>query len=165
MSVLIRKFKRALRDCLFKYYIKEWNSQLIVHADKKLSCYSTFKQNFGQENYLRLLKNFEQRRSLTRFRISAHRLNIERGRYQGIPRQERYCSRCNVKSVDDEKHFLFSCHHNKALRDTLYNLANDSCKNFQYMDNDQKLNWLMMNENIQYYCLVKLSEMILKSVV
>lgn len=94
----LQKFKRALRDCLFKYYIKECNSQFTVHADKKLSCYRTFKQNFGQENYLRLLKNFEQRRSLTCFHISAHRLNIERGRYQGIPQQERYCNRCNVKS-------------------------------------------------------------------
>ena len=92
LSVTKQKFKRALRDYLFKYFIKEWNSKFTIHADKKLSCYSTFKQNFGQENYLRLLKNFEQRRSLTRFRISAHRLNIERGRYQGIPRQERYCN-------------------------------------------------------------------------
>lgn len=87
-------------------------------------------------------------------------MHIERGCYQGILRQ-RCCIRCNVKSVDDEKHFLFSCHHNKALRDTLYNLANDSCKNFQYMDNDQKLIWLMTNEDIQL--LVQLSEMILKS--
>ena len=64
------------------------NSQLAIHSDKKLSCYITFKQNFGQEKYLRLLKKFEQRRSFTRFRISAQRLNIERRRYVGIPRQE-----------------------------------------------------------------------------
>lgn len=27
-SVTIQKFKKALRDCPFKYYIKEWNLQL-----------------------------------------------------------------------------------------------------------------------------------------
>lgn len=57
--------------------------------------------------------------------------------------------------------FLFSCDHNNDLRDILYNLANDSCKHFQYMDNDQKLYWLMTtNEDLQL--LVQLSEMILK---
>ena len=56
--------------------MQEWDSQLATHSDKKLSCCTTFKQNFGQEKCLRLLKNFEQR-CFTRFRISAHRLKGE----------------------------------------------------------------------------------------
>lgn len=40
-------------------------------------------------------------------------------------------------------------------------LANDSRKNCQYMDNNQKLNWLMTNEDKQL--LVQLFEMILKT--
>ena len=100
------------------------NSQLATHSDKKLSCYTTFKQNFGQEKYLRLLKKFEQRRSFTRFRISAQRLNIERRRYVGIPRQERYCTRCNYNTVDGEKRF----HYAMEERDTLFELISKSCK-------------------------------------
>jgi hypothetical protein len=41
--------------------------------------------NFGYENYLSIIKNFEQRRRLSKLRISAHKLQIEIGRYQGTP--------------------------------------------------------------------------------
>jgi hypothetical protein len=46
-----------------------------------LSTYLTVKNNFGFEKYLDKIKNFEQRRTLTRFRISAHKLAIETGRH------------------------------------------------------------------------------------
>jgi hypothetical protein len=38
-------------------------------------------------NYLSIIKNFEQRRRLSKLRISAHKLQIEIGRYQGILRE------------------------------------------------------------------------------
>ena len=46
--------------------------------------YTGLNCNFGFEKYLDKIKNFEQRRTLTRFRISAHKLAIETGRYKGI---------------------------------------------------------------------------------
>jgi hypothetical protein len=39
--------------------------------------------NFGYENYLSIIKNFEQRRRLSKLRISAHKLQIEIGRVPG----------------------------------------------------------------------------------
>jgi hypothetical protein len=50
----------------------------------KLRTYLKIKTNFGYENYLSIIKNFEQRRRLSKLRISAHKLQIEIGRYQGI---------------------------------------------------------------------------------
>ena len=117
--------------------------------DKKLSCYITFKQNFGQDRYFSLLKKIVQKR-FTRFRISTHRLNIEKGRYVGIPRQEKYCTSCNDNSVDDEKHFLFYCNHVMDERDTLFELKKETCKKFNNLDNNNKLTWLMTNENVHY---------------
>ena len=155
------QFKKALKDCLFKYYIKEWHLHLKSHSDKKLCCFSTFKQNFGFEKYLRLIQNFEQRRSLIRFRISAHRLNIERGRYLGIPRHERICLRCDSNSVDDEKHFLLSCSHLSEERAILFQMIDKLCKNFVKMDDVQKLIWLMTNEDEKI--LIQVSKMILSS--
>ena len=44
---------------------------------------------------------------LTKFRISNHRLQMELGRYRGLPVKERVCPNCHV--IEDEVHFLLSC--------------------------------------------------------
>jgi hypothetical protein len=49
------------------------------------------------------------RGEILRIRISSHRLQIERGRYQSTLRQERYCLRCTSGKIDDEKKILISC--------------------------------------------------------
>ena len=47
--------------------------------DGKLRTYFSFKEHFEFEQYLNIIKSFDKRRSLTKFRISAHRLKTERG--------------------------------------------------------------------------------------
>jgi hypothetical protein len=47
---------------------------------------------------------------LTKYRISDHRLPIERGRYSNKKREERTCNLCKSGAISDELHFLFSCH-------------------------------------------------------
>lgn len=103
-SVKPYKLKITLKNCLLKHYIKEWHFQLGV---KLIRSYCTFKQNFCFENYLRSIKNFEDR-NFIRFRISAHRLQIERGRYQNIPKNERFCLRCNNNLFDDMRNIFYS---------------------------------------------------------
>ena len=48
-------------------------------------------------------------RTLSKFRLSAHSLNIETGRYNNIQRQNRICTKCNRMEVEDEFHFVFVC--------------------------------------------------------
>jgi hypothetical protein len=67
------------------------------YSEGKLRTYTTFKVHFGCANYLSVIGNFEHRRCLTKLRISAHRLHIETGRYQGIPPHQRLLT---------SKHFL-----------------------------------------------------------
>ena len=67
--------------------------------------------------YLNFSISKNLRSFLTRLRISAHKLQIEVGRYCNsiIPRDERFCINCkNV--VEDEHHFLFVCPLYKQLR-------------------------------------------------
>ncbi len=45
----------------------------------------------------------------TKFRISNHKLLIEYGRYQKIPREEGICKHCDSGSVENEFHFAFEC--------------------------------------------------------
>ena len=113
-SVRSYKLKDTIKTILSEYYLKCWHSDCNLHSSKKLRCYCSFKTNFGFERYLSHVKKFEHRKNITRLRISAHRLQIERGKYQGIPKEERKCLRCDSADIDDEKHFLFSSSHLKT---------------------------------------------------
>jgi hypothetical protein len=76
---------------------QHWYKQ--VRADNqnhnKLRTYSTLKHRFGEEPYINLVRNRNQRMHLTRLRTSAHNLGIERGRYKNLPFKERFCSYCS----------------------------------------------------------------------
>ena len=58
-------------------------------SESKLNIYNICKNNFGLEKYLTIVNNFELRRSFTKLRTFSHRLQIELGRYQGVPRHNR----------------------------------------------------------------------------
>ena len=82
----------------------------------KLRTYSLFKQNFTMEKYLQFGSR-NQRRNLSKFRISNHKLEIEQGRYRNIKANERLCKLCK-KDVEDEIHFLSQCPHLHSARQT-----------------------------------------------
>ena len=59
--------------------------------------------------YLSNIKNDRLRISLTRFRLSAHSLAIETGRFINVERENILCLFCNKKSIESEFHFLLVC--------------------------------------------------------
>ena len=75
------------------------------------------------------------RANTTRLRISAHRLEIELGRYSKIPRTDRLCSWCNLvmnaQKVENEEHFLNYCDLNAVARQEVLRkinaMASTSC--------------------------------------
>ena len=106
------------------------------------------------------------RSALTRLRISAHDLNIERGRYVGIDRRDRLCNCCNMSVIEDEYHFLLVCPLYRELRmryfpkyfcnwpniDKLYKLLNISSNQKQiklalYINNSFKHRSSFLNLN------------------
>ena len=46
---------------------------------------------------------------ITRFRVSAHTLLIEKGRYHNIERGKRICQMCDMNDVEYEYHFVLKC--------------------------------------------------------
>lgn len=142
-------FKKLCNKITRTYYINQWYKQKSELLDGKLCTYFKFKNNFGMENYLSLIRNFELRRNLTRFRISSHQLRIEMGRYQGTLRQDRLCLRCaSNNEVEDEIHFLFKCTKLKEDRIILIKYITKVCTNFENLNPTEKLIWLMNTENI-----------------
>ena len=77
----------------------------------KLNIYRQIKNNIIFESYLDKVKNCDHRKALTRLRLSAHNLPIERGRHLGIPREQRFCTLCKTTAIGDEVHLLANCNH------------------------------------------------------
>ena len=70
---LINRFKKNLNSSLSK--CKDTN-------EGKLRTYALFKTHFQKEKYLSVIKDIEIRKCFMSFRISSHKLEIERGRYK-----------------------------------------------------------------------------------
>ena len=98
-------------------YITFWTHKLRNSA--KLSFYSKFRNEYEMEEYLSRVKNPKQRRNLTKFRISNHKLLVQYGRYQNIPHEQRLCTLCYSNEVEDEYHFTLTCERFSALRSSL----------------------------------------------
>ena len=97
----------VIRTRIRDQFMQHWCSH--INNTPKLEYYSMFKTTFGFEKYLECIMNDKFRKSLTSFRVSAHNLEIERGRYYNIPRNLRTCKLCNMQAVESEFHFLLTC--------------------------------------------------------
>ena len=90
----------------------------------KLEFYNIIKNEFGIAKYL-YIKNDKHRFALSRLRISAHNLYIERGRYKNPPvsRDDRICMYCkhnyNTNMIESESHVLDDCALYNSVRTTI----------------------------------------------
>ena len=150
-----RANKKSLKNHLKKRYTNYWKStfynQYIGKREGKFCTYTSLKNQFMYEPYLDQVKNFYDRRALTKLRISNHNLEIEQGRYKKppIPRDLRFCQFCNgnhnEKVIGDEIHFLLKCpKFNKEREDLLNNQLYQSSPNLRNL-NDQQLFCYLMN--------------------
>ncbi|CAB3993421.1 Hypothetical predicted protein [Paramuricea clavata] len=118
---------KTITKTLEEKYLTFWKHKL--ENSSKLTFYSTFKTDHNLENYLVFIKDPHKRRCLSRLRVSNHDLQIEIGRYQNIPREERLCKICNSGEVENETHLLLSCkayEQSRAnLRSSLENASSD----------------------------------------
>ena len=73
---------------------------------------------------------------------------IETGRYNGIPKEARFCSFC-LTEKEDEFHFLWVCPTYRHLRNCLLNPTARSIPGFMYLTNDMKIKLILseMDEN------------------
>ena len=53
---------------------------------------------------------------ISKFRLSAHSLNVETGRYDSTIRENRLCTKCNLADIEDEYHFILKCPYYTDIR-------------------------------------------------
>jgi hypothetical protein len=114
----------------------------------KLRTYGTLKKSIGRENYLMDIRNVEARRTVSKFRLSNHNLNIEKGRHKGIPKELRFCPFCPNK-VETETHFLIECLKYRHLRDEMFMTTLRNKPSFRYYNPSQKFVYLLSDEAIR----------------
>ena len=88
-------------------------------SEGKLLFFGQLKHKFGYENYLNM-GNALNRKTITQMRLSAHKLEIEMGRYKNIDKRERMCQYCRAGEVESEYHFITKCPNYKEEREILY---------------------------------------------
>ena len=97
---------------------------------------------------------------LVKLRISNHKLLIETGRYNNIPRSDRLCTICGHK-VEDETHFLFHCPRHSSLRDKFFSKIDRIISNPKQLSISTLIVQLMNSTN--YYINMQLVEFISSS--
>ncbi len=67
-----------------------------------------------------MIKPFKERQILSKYRLSDHDLEIERGRHRQTwtEREQRICRHCDLQQIEDEKHFLMMCPKYLHVRET-----------------------------------------------
>ena len=96
--------------------------------------------------YLLVCTKPEHRKALCRLRISAHDLQIERGSYANIVREDRKRKTCGV--VEDELHFLNDCTGYDLLRQRLLDNPNvrDLCSDGTINNNFRHSDFLQLDK-------------------
>ena len=107
-------FKQKVKDCI----VQEWHSR-VEDSLKDSNRARTFIHitNFKAQPYLDKITVKKFQTSLSRLRLSSHRLHVETGRWKKpvkTPFNERKCAICNL--LEDEFHFVLECSIYKELR-------------------------------------------------
>ena len=102
VSVFKNDFAQRIKDI----YIQDWDEQL-----NKLTRSSTYKaiRSFTFHPYLDTIKLKKTRTSISKIRLSSHRLEIEIGRWTK-PKAQRSDRKCRLYNIpEDEYHFILEC--------------------------------------------------------
>ena len=114
----LNTLKRRLKDC----YLQEWHSDNT--NNERYKWYSSFKADWGLEDYFSSVHIRKFRSALVRFRFGIANLKINK-RFRET--QDFACPFCLKK--EDEKHFLLECHEYDELRKKYLEIVLDRIPN------------------------------------
>ena len=107
------QFKSLIKQRMLDQHLQTWKSK--VDASSKCTFYRSIKISFELEKYLTSLPKTLQQ-SVTRFRVSNHKLPVELLRHSGMPREKRLCNKCEKQELGDEIHYIYHCSFFKQQR-------------------------------------------------
>ncbi len=95
----------------------------------------------------------ERDSTLTKYRLSEHRLAIETGRHRKswLPREQRVCVcvcvcvcvHCETGEIETETHLLLHCHKYRSIRNIYFNKLTNFIKNFTSISETEQIKILL----------------------
>ena len=130
-----------------RFITNRHNNLMNTEINPGLRTYETIKKSFRLEPYLYLVREAPFRNAIVQIRASSHTLAIERGRYTRpkTPIQERLGKSCGV--IEDEAHFILSCHINQSLRVELMTNIDSIYPEFYNMTENEQIYFIFNNED------------------
>jgi len=113
-NAFIKTVKQRLKDVFIHKWIAAMTNSL--DTSNRAKTYLLY-AHFRLQPYLINVNLYKFRRELTRLRVSAHRLEVETGRWykpRANPYPNRKCIACN--KLEDEFHFMLECPLYKDIR-------------------------------------------------
>ncbi len=94
--------------------------------------------------YLYTVSDKKLRSTLTRYRLSGHKL-IETADTEkhGCPPEQRSCSHCDLNQMETELHFLTECSKYTDIRTVFYDKIQQIHPTFKTLSNQEKLQYLL----------------------
>ena len=145
---MIQKTPNELKKHIRVFAKKEWESSF--QQSTKCDSYRLFKAVPKMEIYLKHFKDMKYIKTLSKFRLSDHKLMIEEGRRARpqIKREDRICLECN--SLEDEVHFLIDCDKYKNERERAFQAINEIYPTFNsIVESKDKFIFLMSQEDVK----------------
>jgi hypothetical protein len=144
--VNFKTFSKYLTDTLMQQYENKWVN--IINLKPKLELYRQYKNKYNEEAYCNVSLKRGQRSVLAKIRLGVFPINLEIGRYSGIPREERLCICCQMKEIENEFHILFKCPIYNIERGKLLCHAATISTGFHALNEINKFAILVSNINI-----------------
>ena len=142
----IKIFAKYVTDNLMQQYENTWIKQIILKP--KLELYRQYKNTPSQESYCKVSLKRGQRSVLAKIRLGVFPINLELGRYSGIPREERWCAICTRQEIENEFHVFFQCPNYDSQREVLFCQATNILNIFNDLNDLEKFAFLVSNESI-----------------
>ena len=114
------KFMLSFKESIVRIFTQRWRKDF--ESLSKLCTYALVKKYFCVEPYILHIRENHLITAMTRYRMSSHDLNIERGRFNNpiTPKNQRICTRCELNEIDDEIHLLLHCSAINNVREILF---------------------------------------------
>ena len=147
----VSNIMKSVLKSIHNTYREQWYSVINkIDEHNKLRTYNTFKKEFSLESYVVSLTSRKQCSEFAKLRISAHKLQIELGRYNRpniIPINKRYCPHCRNGDIEDEIHFVIDCSLYADERNILFDEIKNIVPNFGNMTKSEKFIFMMNYNN------------------